>query len=186
MTKFKDLKVNECLSEVQYYRVVKIAGEKIQLVNDWNENIVVDKSYVEKCLTSAEQFDKTETLNKTDAASLLLKNPNVVMTVNFNKQVKEADVKKQIHELYPNKGGKILSEADFKKNVNTILKSALEGEGRNMIGFHRSHINDLGRLEFIDLEVEKDSTKSYENRVRFIDTRTLNFLILRGVKYLIK
>ena len=186
MTKFKDLKPGSKLSESQYYSVVKVAGDKVQLENDHQEMIVVDKSYVEKCLTSGDQFERIQNITKTEAANLLLANPYVVMTVNFNKQVKEADVKKQMHELYPNKGGKILSEADFKKNVNTILKSALEGTERSMVGRHWGELNELGRVNFCDMEATKEVGKAHDSRQRQVDPRSINWMIIKGTKYVVK
>ena len=182
---FKDLKTGECISETQYYKVVKTSGDKVQLENDAGENIVVSRDYVESCLTSGSQFSNTKSINKTEAANLLLNNPNVVMTVNFNKQVKPAEVKKQMHDLYPNKGT-MKSESTYKKEVNAILKTALEGEERTMIGRHSGEINDLGRVQFVDMEVERKSDKGYDNRLRQVDPRSINYIILRGVKYNVK
>ncbi len=181
MTKFKDLKLNEKLSESQMYTVVKIVGNEVQLKNDREENIVVDKNYVETCLTSASQFTDTKEVSRTEIIDILLKNPNIVMTVNFNKQIKEADVRKEIYELYPNKGGKLLSESEFKKNVNSILKKALEGEPRVMEGFHYSEVNSFGRLSFIDMNIDKSLS-----RIRQVDPRTVNEIILKGTKYIVK
>jgi hypothetical protein len=185
MTKFKDLKVGEKLSETQFYSVVKIQGDKVQIVNDAGSNTVVDKGYVESSLISASQFESTKSINKTEAASLLLNNPSVVMTVSFNKQVNPADVKKSMHDLYPNKG-KMISEADYKKNVNSILKGALEGEERVIVGRHGGDLNDLGRVQFIDMEIEKDPSKNYDVRNRLVDPRNINYIILRGTKYVVK
>ena len=95
-TTFSKLKVNEVLSESQYYKVIKIAKDKVQLKNGLDQDIVVDKDYVEGCLISGEQFEKEEKMNRTELAKLFLENPNVAFTVSFNKQVKEADVVKEI------------------------------------------------------------------------------------------
>lgn len=180
MTKFNDLKVGECLSETQFYKVDKIVGDKVQLTPDNGKSIVVDKGYIENHIISASQFISTKQVNKTEAAVLLTSNANVVMTVNFNKQVKDSDVKKAIYDLYPNKG-KLISEADFKKNVNSIIKGALDGEERTMIGRHNGEINELGRLQFIDMQVPKG-----EHPMRQVDPRNLNWLIIKGVKYEVK
>lgn len=186
MTKFKDLKEGEKLSEVQFYSVVKIAGDKAQLLNERGENIVVDSKYVESCLTSASQFTETKKVSRTELADIVIKATNKAITLNFNKVIKEADVKAQIYELYPNKGGKILSEADFKKNVNSILKSALSGDERTMVGFHSGHYDGFGRVHFTDMEVVKDPSKSYDTRSRLFDPRSLNWAIVDGIKYVEK
>ena len=121
MTDFKKLKVGSKLSETQYYKVEKIAGNQVQLRNDFDEPVVVDNNYVEKCLTSADQFEQERTMSRTDVANLFIASTNVALTVNYNKQVNEKDVKDQLVSLYPNKGGKILSEADYKKAISKVI-----------------------------------------------------------------
>ena len=186
MANFKLLKEGSVLSENQYYSVVKIKGNQVQLKNDYGEDIVVNEDYVNSCLISADQFTETKTVNKTEAAQIFLNNPSVVMQVSFQKQVKEADVKAAMHALYPNKGGKILSEAEYKKQVNTILKEALDGVERVITGRHFGELNDLGRVNFIDMEIEKDASKGFDNRQRQTDPRTINWLCVKNVKYIVK
>lgn len=187
MTKFKDLKVGEKLSETQYYSVEKIVGEKVQLKPDSGSSIVVDKGYVENFLTSSTQYEKEEKISRTEAASMFLSSPGVVMTVNYNKQVKEKDALDAMVSIYPNKGGKMLSEADFKKKAKDIISSVITGDERTMIGRHYGSVNEFGRVNFIDMQEKKDDTKAdYDSRTRQVDPRTINWLIVKGVKYTVK
>lgn len=186
MTNFQKLKTGEKLSETQYYQVEKIVGDKVQLKNDFDEAIVVTKDYVEKCLVSAEQFDSEKKMSRTDIVNLFLSSPNVVLTVNYNKQIKEDEVKRQLCDLYPNKGGKLLSEADFTKRVNECLTAALVGEERTMTGRHYGQKDEFGRIRFIDMEQVKDTSKDYDTRQRLVDPRTINWLIVKGIKYITK
>lgn len=180
MTKFKDLKDGEVLSETQFYKVTKKAGNKVQLVNDLGENIVVDDKYVESCLTSANQFKSTSSVNKTDMANLFISNPGVAMTVNFNKQVKETDVVAELMKAYETSTPSTISSV-FKKTV----KRALEGEERSMVGRHFGEMSELGRVQFVDMEAPK-ATSGYDARLRQVDPRTINWLIVKGVKYTVK
>lgn len=186
MTQFKNLKQGSVLSETSYYKVVKVKGDEVQLRTDSGQDVILDKQYVESLLISADQYDSEKTISKTEAAQLFLSHPGIVLTVNYNKKVDEKAVKDSLYDLYPNKGGKILSEADFKKKVNAALKGVTEGEARTMIGRHFGELNDLGRVNFIDMEVEKDTSKTYDNRQRQVDPRTINYLIIKGVKYNVK
>lgn len=185
MATFKNLTTKTKLSETQYYTVEKIQGNKVQLKNDFGENVVVDEKYVEKCLVSSDEFTETKTMSRTDITNLFLSSTNTALTVNYNKQVNEDEVKKKLHALYPNKGT-IMSESDFKKQVNAALKGALEGEERTMVGRHYGSQDEFGRVRFIDMEIVKDPTKEYDTRSRLVDPRTLNWLILKGVKYIVK
>ena len=180
MTKFDKLKVGSIISEIQYFKVEKIVGDKVQAAPLNGKSVVLDKGYVESQVISADQFTTEKTINKTEAANLLLNNPNTAMEVSFNKQVKPADVKKDMKALYPNKG-KIVAQKDFEKSVYTILKGALEGTPRIMRGYHEGNLTELGRVNFIDMEVPKG-----EHPMRQIDQRSINHIILKGTKYIVK
>jgi len=184
MTKFKDLKTGEKLSETQYYSVIKVAGERVQLRTDSGENVVLDRGYVESLLSSASQFETEEVKTKTEMAALFLSSPGVALTVNFNTQVKEKDAIDQLKAIYPNKGGKMTSEADYSKKVSEIISSVITGKERTMIGRHYGSQNEFGRVSFIDMEVDRDVTKlEYDSRTRQVDPRTINWMIIRGIKY---
>ena len=73
-------------------------------------------------------------------------------------------------------------EAAIKKAV----KHGLEGEERVMIGRHYGASDDFGRVHFVDMEVVKDASKDYDTRMRLVDPRTLQHLIVNNVKYNLK
>lgn len=176
MTQFKNLKTGSKLSETQYYEVEKIQGDQVQLKADGSaESVVVNKKYVEALLTSADQYDKEEKITKTDAANLLQSNSNVVLTVNFNKQVKAEDVEKEILDAYQNS-----TPAQLQLAVKKAVKSAISGVERTMVGRHSGSTNEFGRLNFTDMEA------SGNNRTRQVDPRGLNWMIIKGVKYVVK
>lgn len=183
---FKNITPKTKFSETQFYTVKKITSTGIEVINDSGEEITLSKPYVEQLLVSSDEVNETKTMSRTDLTNLFLVNSNVVMTVTYNKKVDEKEVEKQVAALYPNKGGKILSEANFKKQVSTLLKSALEGEERTMVGRHYGSQDEFGRVRFIDMELTKDPSKDYDTRQRLVDTRTISCLVLRGVKYCVK
>jgi hypothetical protein len=180
--KFSNLKVGEVLSETQFYVVEKLVGENVQVKPDSGESIILDKKYAEQFLTSASQIlDADVKITKTEAAAKFIGNPNVAMTVNFNKQVKEADLVKEIQDAYDSSTPKEFSER-LKKGV----KKGMNGEERTMIGRHFGSVDDFGRVQFIDMEISKGANKNYDERLRLVDPRTINWFILRGVKYIVK
>jgi hypothetical protein len=178
---FKQLKKGDVLSETQFYTVEAINADKVQLKNDQGTNIVVDKNYAESCLLSANQFTKDVTVNKTEAAAKFLANPDVAITVNFNKQVKEADVVKEIMDTYGNSTPK-----EFETKLKKTIKTGLVGEARTMVGRHNGELNDLGRVNFIDMEEKRDASKDYDTRTRLVDPRGINWFIVKGIKYIVK
>lgn len=180
-TNFKNLKKGSKLSETQYYSVEKVAGDKVQLKNGIGQDIVVDRGYVEDCLTSADQYEKEEKISKTDLTKLFLENPNIVFTVSFNKQVKETDVTKEIMDVYETSTPKTMAEA-----VKKAVKKALSGEERVLVGYHTGVQDSFGRVNAIDMNIEKDGSKDYNTALRLVDPRNLNYLILKGTKYVVK
>lgn len=185
---FAKLTTKTKLSETQFYSVVQVKGNKVQLKNDLGEPVVVDKEYVEKLLVSSEDVNETKKMSRTDLINLFLTSTNVICKVNFNKKVDEKEVLKQLNDLYPNTGGKILSKAEYEKAIKKNLKDALEGEERTMVGRHYGRTDEFGRIKFIDMEADGgyDAEKDSDSRQRLVDPRTINWLILRGVKYEVK
>lgn len=189
MTKFKDLKAGEKLSEVQYYSVksVDTRAKTAVLITDAGDAIEIDQKYIETNMASSNQFTETKEINRTEAAALFIASPGIVMTVNYNTQVKEKDALAAMEAIYPNKGGKMTSEADYKKKAKEILASVIVGKERTMIGRHYGSVNEFGRVSFIDMEITKDAAKAdYDSRTRQVDPRTINWMIIKGVKYTVK
>lgn len=174
----------EILSELQFYTVKEVSSTNIILTTDNNQDITVTAKYADAMLNSADDHATTEKITRTELVSKFLSSTRVAMTVNFNKKIKEAEVKKEIVNLYPNKGGKIISQADFKKEVGRMLD--LKGEERTMIGRHYGSQDENGRVSFIDMNAERDTSKDYDTRFRLVDPRTLNYLIVENVKYEVK
>lgn len=182
MVNFKNLKKGDVLSETQFYTVEKLTSEKVQFKTDNNTPVVLDKGYVESLLVSADQFDSVEKVTRTELAELLVKSSMVAITVNFNKQVDAKDVLAEILDAHKNTAPK-----DVEKEFKKAIKKALEGEERTIVGRHGGHVNEFGRLSFVDMQIERNLAKpEYDNRLRQVDPRTVNWLILRGVKYQVK
>lgn len=187
-TNFAKLNKKTKLSETQFYSIKSINTDDVDLVNDFGEEIILTKEYVEQLLVSSDQFSETKKMSRTDMINLLQTSTNVIATVNFNKKVDEKEVLNQLNGLYPNTGGKILSKVDFEKAVKKSLSDALTGEERTMVGRHYGRTDEFGRIKFIDMEAQGgyDDVKDSDSRQRLVDPRTINWFILRGVKYEVK
>lgn len=181
MATFSKLKVGVKLSETQFYNVDKIVGDKVQLTPEGGESVIFDKSYVEKYLDSSDEYTKEEKITKTELTALYLGSSNIVHTVCFSKQVKEADVLKEILEAHQNSAPK-----DVEKNFKATIKKAIQGEERILRGFHKGGQDEFGRIHVTDLDIAKDPSKSYDVRQRLVDPRTISWLIVKGTKYIVK
>ena len=177
MAKFDKLQIGEILSETHYYEVVKIAGNQTQLVNEDGQNIVVDSNYINNSVASATQFDKEEKVTRTEMVKIFKENARVAMTVMFNKQLEPKTVTESIAKIYDELGIGLTKE-DFTKKVKAVVN--LKGEERVMIGRHYGQRDDNGRFTFVDMQVKSGSQD------RLVDPRTLNYVIVNNVKYIIK
>lgn len=179
--RFSKLKVGDVISETQYYTVDRIAGSKVQLRNDNGEPITVNSEYVNSCLNTADQYDDTVTVSRTEAIQKFLGHPYTAMCVNFNKKIDEKLIAQSIIEAHENSTPK-----QFESVVKKSIKNALIGEERTMYGRHHGHTDDFGRVNFVDMKLEKDPSKEHDTRNRLVDPRTINWLIVKGIKYVVK
>jgi hypothetical protein len=179
------VKVGDYYSRLSYGKVLNVGTSELTIENEKGESWDIGKKIFENEFKTHNQFEETVKLTKTELANIFLSNARVILTVNFNKQVKEKDVVDQLVELYPNKG-KIISEADYKKKVKELVGSVVVGEERTMVGRHNGSVDEFGRVHFVDMEATKDSSKEYDTRMRLVDPRTINWLVVDGKKYELK
>lgn len=177
---YSNLKKGDVLSETQYYKVEEVRTDlkKVKLINDAGDPIVVDKDYIETCIDSANQHSKTEKLSRTELIAKFMAYPYTAMTVNFNKKVDEKEVLKEILDAHSNTAPK-----DVEKAFKATIKKALTGEERTAVGRHFGHMNEFGRINFIDMNKDKGTTPDWDARNIQVDPRTINWLIVKGVKY---
>lgn len=111
MVDFKRLKVGDVCSETTFYKVEKVVGDKVGFKTNDGQDVTLNKGYIENILVSGDHSDKEEKITKTELAAIFLKSSGVAFTVEFNKQVKEADVVKEIMETYQNSTPKTMETA---------------------------------------------------------------------------
>lgn len=174
------LSPGDYLSEIQYYCVVKTHENAVVVVrNERGMEFSISAGIVEEGIFSASQFNETKEVTRTELIEIFSRVNNTVFTVNFNKQPTASSINEAIESV--NKG-KILPIKDMKK----LIKEAFKGEERTLTGYLVQTETGFGRSTVIDLEVERDTTKDYDNRLRQVDHRSLNWLIYKNVKYVVK
>lgn len=112
------------------------------------------------------------------------------MTVAFYKKDKKKPVKQykaEINEVVDKfKNAKVSEIEDIVVNlINNPVKETIPGELRVMRGRHYRQINDLGRVQFVDMEVEKKEG-TYDARLKQVDPRTIQYIIVNGIKHSLK
>ncbi|WP_106393138.1 hypothetical protein [Enhygromyxa salina] len=173
------LKVGDFLSETQYYRVTKIIDGKVELENERGLRLSVTNRIIEEGMYSAGQFEETVTLSRTALCEVLENAGDSIFTVNFNKQLKEKDVVTELLEVVKELG----ADADAKvltKKLKAAVKKGVSGEVRTLVGYLIQTEARMGRSQVIDLEAPP------KQRYRLVDHRTINWLVLKNVKYTLK
>ena len=91
-------------------------------------------------------------------------------------------------EEFAEKVEKIVMEKCTSLSLKEVLESEfpsiLEGEERILIGYHKGEATPQGRILVVDLEASFD--KKEITKVRQVDPRTINWLIVDKVKYTVK
>lgn len=177
----KALTIGEYLSEVQYYRVVSISDKLVDVVNERGFKFKVDKGIITEGMYSASQYAAEKTVTRTEICEKLEQAGNHIFTVNFNKQVKEKDVKEKLLNAIKSENDELMNEKELIKSLKKVSKSLLEGEERTLIGYLSKVEPKVGRSTVIDLELPRD-----KYRIRQVDHRTINWLIIKNVKYTVK
>jgi len=182
----KNIKPGHYMSETQYYKIIESTRSHITVENERGLRFSIAHKIVEEGIFSADQFTEEKTITKTQMAELFASLGDTVFTVNFNKQVKEKDIKDELLSLYANEGGSIKSRAEYNRRVKTALKSVFKGDERTLIGYRIGSDRILGRSMVIDLEQERGDNETWDARQRQVDHRNINWLIYQNVKYTVK
>ncbi len=166
-------------SRHSFGRVVEEGTKDVTVVNLDGIKWSVSREIFDEEFDLSGEHSAVEEKTKTEISDIVSHNPYTIMTVTFNKQVKEKDVKKKLYDLYMNKGS-IISELEFRDKCDQILNEVLKGEERVLIGYHTGKTDHAGRLYFFDME-----TKGKDNKPEFrlVDLRTISCVIVRDVKY---
>ena len=83
---FKELRVGDHLSEIQYYEVLEKNGNKVQVKNERGMTFNVSSAIVEEGMYSATQHVETTDVTRTEMVAILEQAGETVFTVCFKKK----------------------------------------------------------------------------------------------------
>lgn len=183
------IKVGDYFSRISYGKVTRIIEGRgtsklgIEVQNEDGDVWSIENPIVETEFFIHNQFNIEEEVSLTQAAELVIVNPRIILSLSFNKKVDIKELKEEIDKLYHQSDTKW----SFKQMIfESIIGNGIKGEERTMIGYHLGRFDKLGYLQFIDLEVEKDNSKEYDNRIKRVNTGSLNWVIVNNKKYKVK
>lgn len=165
-----NLKTGDRLSRISYLEVLS-TGRMCNVKNEEGLEWSIDSNILENECYSADQFVETREVNRTELITTLSEVGNAVFTVNFDKLPTADD----FLSLTRDDGNKIRAFDDMKKDFKK-----LKGENRTLVGYLIKTETGFGRSMVIDLDIKES------NKIRQVDHRTLNWLIVRNIKYVIK
>ncbi|QIN96246.1 hypothetical protein DAC15_67 [Bacteroides phage DAC15] len=200
----KEFKVGDVLSESSHYRVTKMIGNDTMLEHLESGDIVhINKMYIEKYLTSADEVLEVVKVTKEDKRDGTLGIRSIfenihsdqAFTVCFKKQDKPKTQKKLNAEIatlisdFSNeidtiqKSKKGVAEA-AKKFAEELIKNPIlpyeEGEDRVLRGFKIQFESRDGRYNCVDVDLPTDES------VRPVNINTIQWLIIDGKKYVVE
>lgn len=160
------LEVGNFFSHTDYFKVKAINGNNITTTADSKE-IVISKDILEHEMYNASVYTKEERLPLTQIVKLLKEANSVVFTVNYNLKVDDKLVKEKLSKLTQ----KELSDP------KALAKELLSGNEKTLVGRLSKTEGKLGRSLVVTLP-----EKFYGQ----IDHRTINWMILKNIKYIVK
>ena len=183
--KFTDIKEGDYLCEVQYYKVTDKDAQKIEVKNERGFEFGINDKIIEEGLFSANQFSATKKVSRTELVRVMENAKDTVFMVNFNKQPNEESVKHILEST---------SLADFGDDTKRkkLAKDLMLGEERTLIGYLLDGEPKLGRSQVVDLEEHfenfnrKKAKEDVKHTKRLVDHRTINWLVLKNTKYIVK
>ncbi|MCP4255022.1 MAG: hypothetical protein GY775_16770 [Candidatus Scalindua sp.] len=185
MLDFKKLKVGSILSETSYFTVTDKTSSSITVKDSHgNEGLDINKNYCEKILNSSDQFESTEKCTQTQLSEIATGNNNIAMEIYFKKADKKKTKKayKEDLETQATQVSKDFMAKGISAIIDALKTPVLDytlGEMRLIKGYSLGSLDAHGRLNFCDLEDEK-------NLVKGVDVRTIEYIIVNNVKYIKK
>ncbi len=184
------LAIGSVLSESSFFTVKEIKKDCIVATDDHGTEVSIGNPYVEKVLVAADFFDKEEKKTMTELSELFIGSPRIAMSVCYikkdvdkTKKAYNAEVQDAIDRV---QNAKVSDVPGLLKDLieNPIAKST-PGGLRTMKGRHHGYVDNLGRVHFVDMEQPKSSGIA-DTRMRQVDPRTIQWVIIDGVKYSLK
>lgn len=204
----QNIKVGDVLSETSHYKIVELQGSAgaTCLHLESGDRVHIGQEYLKNYCQSADEYSEVVEVTREDK---LDGTPGIrsifegihsseVFTVVFKKQDKKK-TKKQVKEeqerqiqdaialIEKAKSQKKSMAAAYAEALTFIqqnpVKDYIEGESRTLRGYKVQFQSRDGRYDCVDMDIEKTEK---ESGVRPVNINTIESLIYKGVKYVVK
>jgi len=167
----RKVKVGDTYSRISFGTVVEVKAGGIKVRNNkgdepWDvSNAIIENEFA---FANGHHAEATKEVTGTEAITILKDHPRTSMTVCFHKK---PDPKKAAELLKTGQGPNDTDKAWLSK-----VKKALEGEVREIVGYHLGTWTPQGHLQFFETG----------KGIRSVDPRTIDWLVLERNKYVVK
>lgn len=153
-----------------YLTVRNITSSTVRVENSYGMQMDVSKDIIER-MWSANHFDTEVNMGMTDMAALLETIGDTVFSIQFRKKPNEAAVIEKLNSL---------NMKEVHNQAAVLSKELTEGETVTMVCRLVDLEPSLGRSTVIDFSART------QNKFRQIDHRTIDNLIFKNVRYILK
>lgn len=170
------LKAGDKLSRISYMTVTgnETAHGSVLVKNEDGLEWSIGKDILAQECYSADQFNEIKEVSRTELIEIFNNVGDAVFTVNFDKLPTADDF---LELTRTNPGNLIRSYDDMKKDFKK-----LKGENRTLVGYLVKPENGFGRSLVIELDGKNEAKKAFKQ----VDHRSLNSLIVKNIKYIVK
>lgn len=162
---YSKLAVGDRFSTTAYYEVKAIKGDEVMTVSEGKE-ITVSREILEHEMYNASVYAKEEKLALTKVVKVLKEANSVAFTICFNTKIDEKVVSERLASI---------TEKEF-KDKKALAKELLTGQEKTVVGRKTKTENKLGRSLVMGLPA---------NNFVSVDHRTIKWLIIKNVKYVV-
>lgn len=203
----QNIKVEGVLSETSHYKIKEVSDIGVSCIHiESGDTVFIEEEYLKNYCQSADEYSEVVEVTREDK---LDGTPGIrsifegihspeVFTVVFKKQDKKK-TKKQVKEeqerqiqdaialIEKAKSRKKSMAAAYAEALTFIqqnpVKDYIEGESRTLRGYKVQFQSRDGRYDCVDMDIEKTEK---ESGVRPVNINTIESLIYKGVKYIVK
>lgn len=172
-TDFSKINKGDRLSETQYYEVISTESDRMKVKNERGFEFTVSKAIVEEGMFNASQYSETKKVSRTHIVNMLESAGDTIFAVNFDKKPTEKSVLDVLQSC-------TIADFNDQSKLRQLSVDLTHGENRTLVGYLIRTEPKMGRSQVVDL------TKPSGANSRLVDHRTLNWMIFKGVKYVVK
>ena len=172
---YNKIKKGDILSRSSYYKVIQKDEENKKFVveNEWGSKIEMDEHMAKQEFYSASNvINEVHLTHRQIVNQLKHVDGSVLFTVCYRKQPTTQLMQQMIED-----------KIQKNKKITKVFCAELltKGESREIVARMKNLDELMGRTYVFDLEID-----ARHNRIRCIDNRTIEWLIYKGTKYIVK